>query len=71
MLEHSESDDKQKSVLMFTLNRGKVSQTRTPSLKFTNNVICESFNSASTESDPANAVFAVTEGAFSKGILAI
>ena len=39
-------------------------------MKFTNNVICESSNSTSTESDPAGAVFAATEGAFSKGILA-
>ena len=40
-------------------------------MKFTNNVICESSNSPSTESDPAGAVFAATEGVFSKGILAI
>ena len=71
MLGHSVPNDKQQSVLMSTLNRGQVPQTRTPSLKFTNNVICESSNSASTESDQAGAVFAATEGAFLKGILAI
>ena len=71
MLGHSGPNDKQKSVLMSTLNRGQVSQTRTPFLQFTNNVICESLNSAATESDPAGAVFAAAEGAFSKGILAI
>ena len=71
MLGHSGPNDKQKSVLMSTLNRGQVPQTRTPPLKFTNNVICESLNSASTESDPAGAVFAAAEGTFSKGILAI
>ena len=71
MLGHSVPNDKQQSVLMSTINRGQVSQTRTSSLKFTNNVICESSSSASTESDPAGAVFAAAEGAFSKGIYAI
>ena len=71
MLGHSGPNGKQKSVVMSTLNRGQVPQTRTPSLKFTNNVICESSNSASTETDLAGAVFAAAEGAFSKGILAI
>ena len=71
MLGHSGPNDKQKSVLMFTLNRGQVPQTRTPSLKFTNNLICKNSNSASTESDLAGAVFAAADGAFSQGILVI
>ena len=71
MLGHSGPNDKQNLVLMSTLNRGQVPQPRTPSLKFTNNIICESSNSASTESDPAGGVFATAEGAFSKKILAI
>ena len=56
---------------MSTLNQGQVLQTRTHSIKFTNNVTCESSNSALTKSDPAGAVFATAEGAFSKRILAI
>ena len=56
---------------MSTFNKGQVPQTRTPSLKFTNNVICENSNSSSTEADTANAVFATRDKAFSKGILAI
>ena len=71
MLGHSGPNDKQKSVLISPLYRGQVPQTRPPSLKFTNNVICESSNSASTESDPAGAVFAAAEETFSKGMLAI
>ena len=56
---------------MSTFNKGQVPQTRTPSLKFTNNVICENSISSSTEADTAGAVFATDGKAFSKGILAI
>ena len=56
---------------MSTFNKGQVPQTKTPSLKFTNNVICKNLNSSSTKADTAGAVFATGEKAFSKGILAI
>ena len=71
MVEYSGSNQIQKSVLMSTLNNGQVPQTRTPSLKFTKNVICENSNSSSTEADTAGVIFATVEKAFSKGILAI
>ena len=54
---------------MSTFNKGQVPQTRTPSLKFTNNVIYENSNSSSKEADTANAEFATGEKAFSKSIL--
>ena len=65
MVGHSGHNDQQKVFLMSTVNRGQVPHTRTFSLKFTNNVICESLNNASTESDTPGAVFAATKGAFS------
>ena len=56
---------------MSTFNKGQFPQTRTPSLKFKNNVICKNSNSSSTKADTAGAVFATGEKAFSKGIFAI
>ena len=55
---------------MSTFNKGQVPHTKTTSLKFTNNVICDNSNSSSTDVDIANSIFATCEKAFVKGILA-
>ena len=71
IVRYSGHNKTQKSVFMSTFNKGKVSQTRSFYLKFTNNVICENLNSSFTKASTACALIATGDKTFSKGILAI